>query len=206
MTADITEVNRIVEEWQAGINREENFRQLFEQYAPLVYRFFEKRGFLPEDCRDLTQETFLCVYKGVETFRREAQFETWLYHIASNTCRTELRRRLAEKRAGQHVSWESTVGQEPSASEERGMAHRPSWQNPLDEVLAKERRRLLAEAMAGLPDQMRNCVMLRVYQGFSYQEIAGVMRISVETVKAHLYQARHRLKSKLADYFTEPDF
>jgi RNA polymerase sigma-70 factor (ECF subfamily) len=206
MTADIASVNRIIEEWQAGLNREENFRLLFDQYAPLICRFFEKRGFSTEECRDLTQETFICVYKGVETFRRESQFETWLFQIASNIYRTELRRRLADKRAGQHASWESTVEQEQSASERMERGHPASRQNPLDEVLAKEGRRLLREAMEELPDQMRNCLMLRVYQGFSYQEIAAAMQISVETVKAHLYQARHRLKSKLADYFTEPDF
>jgi len=57
MTAEIAPVNRLLEEWQAGINREENFRLLFEQYAPLVYRFFKKHGFSTEECRDLTQET-----------------------------------------------------------------------------------------------------------------------------------------------------
>jgi RNA polymerase sigma-70 factor (ECF subfamily) len=58
-------------------------------------------------------------------------------------------------------------------------------------------------AMEELPEQMRKCVMLRVYQELSYQEIAVVLRLSVETVKTHLHQARQRLRIRLADYFGE---
>jgi len=206
MTDKTEFINRIIEQWQAGINREENFRRLFERYYRPVYRFFEKRGFSVDDCHDLTQETFIRVYKGVETFRREARFETWLFQIAAHTFQKALRYQSARQRAGQHVSWEGTAEREQVGLNEGEPSMFSSKRSPIDEVLEKERAELLRRAVEQLPEQMRKCVMLRVDQELSYQEIAVVLRLSVETVKAHLHQARQRLKVKLAEYFAEPEF
>jgi RNA polymerase sigma-70 factor (ECF subfamily) len=206
LMADESEsIHHAIEEWQAGINREENFRCLFQGYYRPVYRFFEKRGFSVDECHDLTQETFFWVYIGIGTFRREARFETWLIQIAANTYQKELRRRSAGKRAGYHVSLDDFTEEAEVTSDESHPVHLASEQGPLDEVLEKEQARLLREAIQGLPEQMRQCVMLLVDQEMSYQEIAILLRISEGTVKAHLHQARQRLKEKLADYFGEID-
>jgi RNA polymerase sigma-70 factor (ECF subfamily) len=62
---------------------------------------------------------------------------------------------------------------------------------------------VLRQAVEELPEQMRQCVSLQVYQELSYGQIAVAMQLSVETVKSHLHQARQRLKAKLASYFGE---
>ncbi|MBI3952228.1 MAG: sigma-70 family RNA polymerase sigma factor [Acidobacteria bacterium] len=95
MADETDNINRLIGQWQAGINREENFRRLFEWYYRPVYRFFEKRGFSVDESHDLTQETFIQVYKGMGTFRREARFERWLFQIAANTFQKALRYRIA---------------------------------------------------------------------------------------------------------------
>jgi RNA polymerase sigma-70 factor (ECF subfamily) len=74
---------------------------------------------------------------------------------------------------------------------------------PLDEVLEEERRQVVRQAIEELPEQMRQCVLLQVYQELSYREIAGTLQLSVDTVRTHLSQARRQLKEKLADYFDE---
>jgi RNA polymerase sigma-70 factor (ECF subfamily) len=198
-------INRILDEWQAGINREEHFSRLFEEFYRPVYRFFEKRGFSADECHDLTQETFLRVYKGLGTFRRESRFETWLFQIAANTYQKALRWQSAGKRAGQHVSWES-LAEQGAESSDGGLARLSSDADPLDEVLGKEQKAVVRQAIEALPEQMRKCLMLRVDQELSYQDIAVVMRISVETVKAHLFQSRQRLKEQLAEYFGQIDW
>ena len=73
--------------------------------------------------------------------------------------------------------------------------------NPGQAALDHERSRLLREAIERLPEQMRKCLMLRVYQDLKYREIAVVVRLSIETVKAHLFAARRRLQQELGDYF-----
>lgn len=72
-------------------------------------------------------------------------------------------------------------------------------ESPLDQALRSERREVLRRAIEELPDQMRRCTELRVYQDLSYREIAAVMRRSIETVKVHLFQARKKLKESFGD-------
>ncbi len=179
----------------------EDFEHLFERYYRPVNYFFANRGFSNDECRDLTQETFLGVYKGIRRFRRDASVETWLFTIAGNIWRNALRSRSAEKRDAQEISLAGLIdeggqiaGDQASGSEALG---------PLNDALAEERVRCLREAMAELPAQMRRCILLRVDQDMKYREIAAVMQISVDTVKSQLFQARERLKEKLAKLFAE---
>ncbi len=181
-------------------DRDASFRRVFKTFYRPIFRFFEKRGFSIDVCHDLTQETFLRVYNGMEGFRGEAPFEAWLFQIAANTYRNALRHKDAQKRAGTHLSIvEADQRQEQSAGEIRSDALTDDAErDPLNNVLRNERLSILRESVSSLPEQMRRCVELRVYQDLSYQEIALLMRISVETVKAHLHQARKQLKTKIA--------
>jgi len=196
-------VRQILAEMRSGSVREEPFRRLVDLYYTPVYQVFAKRGFTPDDCLDLTQETFLGIYTGIRSFRREADFDTWLFKIARNAFRKRLRWRAAEKRRGEEVSLdaeeEDEAAQLPIASPEPA---------PAEAALQRERSRVLREAMDKLPEQMRKCMTLRVEQDLKYREIAVVLRLSPETVKAHLFQARRRLQEMLGPYFRDslPDW
>src|SRR5947209_4672543 len=96
-------VQQIVEALQAGLSTEENFRRLFALYHHRLVHFFARRGFPHQDCLDLTQETFLGIYRGIGSFRAEARFEAWLFKVATNAYRKRLRFGIADKRAGQEV-------------------------------------------------------------------------------------------------------
>jgi RNA polymerase sigma-70 factor (ECF subfamily) len=172
----------------------ESFRLLFHQYYRLVISFFLKRGISPDESEELTQETFLRVYKSMPTFRGESRFGTWLFQITANVYKNYCRTRATQKRDAQEVSLEEPGG--PADS---------TWESgetgPLDGVLADERSKMLRQAFDGLPPQMRHCVLLRVNQDLKYREIADRMGVSIDTVKAHLFQARQILKSKLGGYF-----
>lgn len=188
---------RVLEEIQAGIAVESNFRWLCDLYTRPLYHFFAKRGFPPQDCLDLTQETFLGIYRGIGSFRRDARFETWLFKVATNAFRKRLRWGAAEKRSAEEVSLED------GGDREDGPRREPPAPTPVpgDEMLREERSRRLRAAIEKLPDQMRKCLMLRVYQELRYREIAAVLRLSPETVKVHLFQARRRLQEELGGYF-----
>jgi RNA polymerase sigma-70 factor, ECF subfamily len=199
-----------VEEWMAaraaGEDGERSFQRLFERFYRPVWRFFARRGFPPDACDDLTQETFVRVYTGMDGFRGEARFETWLFRIALNTYRKALRYRAAEKRAGRELSLEGADGgvlSEAEAVNEEALPMAALPTPPLDHLLLEEKRRALSAAVFALPDQMRRCVVLRIYQDLPYKEIAGAMAVSIETVKAHLFQARRRLRAALADHFED---
>ena len=194
--AELTQ--KIVVELQAGISVEENFRLLCEAWHRPLHHFFSKRGFPPQDCLDLTQETFLGIYRGIGSFRRDARFETWLFTVATNAFRKRLRSGAADKRSGQEVSLEG--GEDDRGLEERAADGGPV---PGEGMLRKERARLLRDAIERLPEQMRKCLVLRVYHEMKYREIATVLKLSPETVKVHLFQARRRLQADLGDYFRD---
>ncbi len=187
---------RLIELIQAGIDVEENSRKLYELHYRKIIGFFRKKGFSHEESRDLTQDVFSRVFQAIDSFRRESRFERWLFEIAANAFRNELRRKGAEKRDAVELSIdvppddEGAPGAREPVSEER---------DALEAMIEREGRAKLLAALQELPPKMRTCCLLRYVRGLKYQEIAKVMKISIETVKAHLHQARKRLIEKLGD-------
>lgn len=171
-----------VRSFQAGHRPEAAFRVLFDHFHPPVRRFFARQGLSPEDALDLTQETFLGIYRGLKGFRGDARLSTWVFRIARTTWLKRLRSRSTGKRAGIEVPAETV---EPAGQ--------------LDSMLDDERRRQLDRAVRRLPEQMRRALLLRIAHDLKYRQIAEEMDVSIDTVKAHLFQARQRLKAELAD-------
>jgi RNA polymerase sigma-70 factor (ECF subfamily) len=180
---------------------EDNFHWLFERHYAQILRFFRRKGLDREDCRDLTQETFVSVFKGVKDLRQEEQFESWLFAIAHNVWCRLIESRSAQKRSAKLLSLEGEgeSGDRPSIAAR--VADRGA--DPLTVALEKEKLEKLREALQHLPKQMRRCAQLRVVHDLSYSEIAGLMSISVNTVKAHLHQAQQELRAQLSAYFEE---
>lgn len=178
------------------------FHRLHGRYEHAVAAFFVRRGFSTEEVRDLTQETFLRVFKHIEEIRNEAAEKRWLFTVATNVYRNELRRRGTEKRSAVVGSLDAAI--EGGHQVERTVLERnPSRQEPLDDLLAAERRGLLLQALDELPPRMRQCALMRLGQGRKYRDIAAALKISPETVKVQLHQARKRLALRLGDHFTE---
>ncbi len=169
-----------------------HFEQLFERYSRPVSYFFARRGFSRDECLDLTQETFLGVCRGIKRFRGGTNFEKWLYTIAINVWRNEIRYRLTEKRSADEVSLDALLDTPREIKDS-------TQGDPLEAVLAGERHDLLHEAIRELPNQMRQCLILRIDQQLKYEEIAIVMRISINTVKSQLFQAREKLRARFAE-------
>ena len=192
---------RLIREIKQGLNVEDNFHRLFDRHYAQILRFFRRKGFDPEDCRDLTQETFVSVYKGIRELRQDEQFESWLFAIAHNVWCRMIERRSAQKRSLTVVSLE----QEGGSDEQLPIADRVAdgRADPFTVTLEKEKLEKLSEALEHLPQQMRRCMQLCVVHQLSYVEVAALMNISVNTVKAHLHQARKVLRTKLSSYFDE---
>jgi RNA polymerase sigma-70 factor (ECF subfamily) len=195
---------QIIEELRRGVHREANYKLLFERYHDQIYRFFQRSGMAREDCRDLTQDVFVSVHNGLKTLRDETQFQPWLFTIARNIFRNELERRQARKRTGAILSLEERQGK---TGEGPILARKTTdpRSSPMEALLEKERREKLTEAVERLPPQMQRCVQLRIQKGLTMAEIAAVMRISVNTIKAHLHQARKVLKEELGPHFNDSE-
>lgn len=184
---------RLVELIQGGVEVEASSERVYKLHARGVRNFFLRKSFAAEDARDLTQEVFLRVFRGLDSFRFESRFETWLFEIADHVCQNELRRRGTGKRRGVEISLE-TGGQVGEAEDPAPVEPPPAPPTALGDILEHERAKALSEAIRELPEQMRTCFHLRYRQERSYEEIAAIMRVSINTVKAHLHQAKKRLK------------
>ena len=171
------------------------FEQLFELYHGPVKYFFLKQGYEPDASEDLAQETFLSAYRGKAHFRGEASPKTWLFKIARNVMKNEIRDRKAIKRDCPVVSIDDKREEGPPVEV-------VDTQNPDPQLrtISVERRHKIQEALEKLPNQMRRCMVYRL-RGFKYREIAELLGISIETVKSHLHQARERLKDELGGFF-----
>jgi len=108
----------------AGV--EENAEELYRRFRPGVRSFFQRKGFSPQECEDLTQDVFLRVFKSIDTFRRESRFERWLWEIKVNIYSNEIRKRRTEKRDAREQSLDAVTeteeGAGPAAHGERRSA------------------------------------------------------------------------------------
>lgn len=175
--------------FQRGEGREQAFRLIYETYFKAIERFFARKGVPQEDCLDLTQETFLGIYRGLDGYEDQQRFVAWLYRVAITTHLKWLRAGATVKRSAVEVSRDAMENPEATLVAPGGQLH---------DLLTEERRQSLTAAVAELPEQMRDCLTLRLYHQLAYREIAVVKKVSVETVKAHLFQARKKLAERLA--------
>jgi RNA polymerase sigma-70 factor (ECF subfamily) len=191
---------RAVLDFQRGIDREKSFELLFRRFRPRIERFLASRVFSPDERLDLTQAIFLRIYKGLEGYRGEGSLEGWVLHIAFNVYRNWRDHQPGGRHAVPEVPFEETPGA-PEPSPAADFLSPSATASPLDRVVRQERLEALREAIGELSPKQRLCVEMRVYQDRSMQEIAVALRISPETVKAHLFQARQKLWDKLHDTF-----
>jgi RNA polymerase sigma-70 factor (ECF subfamily) len=138
-----------------------------------------------EEARDVAQEAFLKAYRGLAGFKREARFSSWLYQIALNLCRDRLRRR--KTRAS--VSLDELEASGPVLVETRPGAHELLLRDDLASVVRR--------AVSTLPDEQRDVVILKEYEGLTFLEIAQALDVPVSTVKTRLYRGLGQLRVRL---------
>lgn len=155
------------------------FDQIFGRHEAYVYNIC--LGILnnPDDARDVTQDTFVKVYRSAAGFKGKSSFSTWLYRIAVNYC-LDLLRRPARRR-----SVELPEGWEP--------------EDPSGEAASADRRAIIAETLQRLRPDHRAVLSLRYFQQLSYDEMAEVMDMSIGRVKILLHRARKAFKDKYED-------
>ena len=186
-----------IDDWLVGLIRvgdERAFGLLFDRYYRRFLGFFLHQGFSRDESRDLIQETFLRVYRGVGGFEGNAPLSSWLLRVAKNVSANEIRSRRAIKRDAPEVSLDAMESEFPGAIDRYGSVDDGLEVAPLEALIAAERTRTLQRAIDGLTVKQQQCLRLQMEQELSMQEISGVLGIAVGTVKATLFQARRKLE------------
>jgi RNA polymerase sigma-70 factor (ECF subfamily) len=144
----------------------------------------------PADAEDATQETFIRAYRGLQHFRCESKFYTWLYRIASNCARNLLKVR------GRDVL-NSTI----EFSDDQTAAHPPTrlreLETPEELMVTDEIRGMVNATLERLSEEHRTVITLREIDGLSYRDIASAMSIPVGTVRSRVFRARDLIDHQL---------
>jgi RNA polymerase sigma-70 factor (ECF subfamily) len=137
----------------------------------------------------LAQEAFIKVFRSIKSFRGEASFSTWIYHVVANVCRDQLRKQKVKVN-----SLDEPVAYEGERLEKQ---LQDSGKSPEEKLEENELKAYLQRLINQLPDEYRLVLVLREFMDFSYEEIAGELNITMGTVKSRLNRARTILKNKL---------
>jgi RNA polymerase sigma-70 factor (ECF subfamily) len=173
---DVESYNLLVSRWE---------KRVFNYLLRLV----SHRPELREEALDLCQDVFLKAYQNLPKLDDPARFSGWLFRIAHNEAFSLLRRKRLEvgiERTGEAVVRDSRLETTPAARESGGRLF------PLELSLAVD------SALQRLTDDQREAVVLKVYQGFKFDEMAEILECPVSTVKSRLYTALDILKGVLA--------
>jgi RNA polymerase sigma-70 factor, ECF subfamily len=170
---------------------EKAYRELVERYQGQVYGLSLRMVRRSEDAEDLTQETFVRMFRALARYDPTRPFPAWLFTIATRLCIDHIRR--------SRVKLVPLVRREPGSEEERTLELEDPGPTP-DEVTARtEEERRTHELIASLPAHYRVVVVLRHQQDLSYEEIADVLHLPLGTVKARIHRARALLKDRLTN-------
>lgn len=183
--------------------RDDLFRELFERYHQPVVAFFVRRGFSGDEAADFAQETFKRAYENLDTLRRRENARPWLFAVAANVRRNALRSRQTAKRSGDEVPLDDAV--EVAGERVSGDPGRYGEEDALEQALTRERAELLRRALAELPPRMRQAVFLRVDRDLKLREIAEILQVTDDTIKAQMLQARKKLRELLGEHFSNID-
>ena len=168
---------------------------LVDRYRTPLYNFVFRFVGDRETAEDIVQETFLRCLKHSHQYPAIEQVSTWLYTIAGNLAKTELRRR-------KRWHW-IPIG--PSEDDERTSFYEPLSRDQLPGEQTDTRRvhDSVVEAIQNLPEEFREAVLLRDLNGFSYEEIAKIINCPVGTVKSRVNRGRIRLQRSLRNLAEE---
>lgn len=158
----------------------EAYTKIYQRYRDRVYAYALRVLTNEQDAEDLFQEVFYRVYTRADSFTEERSLSGWIFTIAHNLCLNKIRDRKPQDSID---DFDLAIPPEVEIGEE--------WQE------------VIANAMAALPAEYREIIILREYEGMSYSEIMDVLHTTIPTIKSRLYRAKGKLRELLAPYYKE---
>lgn len=143
----------------------------------------------PSEAQDVAQDTFIKAYKALGEFRGESAFYTWLYRIAINTAKNYLL-----SRTRRHSDYEVDM---QDAEQVENAPQLKDIETPENQLMNDQIIEVIKSAIDKLPEEMRIAIMLREFEGMSYEEIAEAMDCPIGTVRSRIFRAREAIDEKL---------
>jgi RNA polymerase sigma-70 factor (ECF subfamily) len=193
MSADDETDRRLVLAIRAG--DPDSWTRLIERYQVRVFSVCVRMVRDRELAADLTQDAFIKIIKGLDTFDERAKLSTWVYRVTMNVCLSKLR----SEKLRRHASLES-MGAGPGGDTDRrselgfAQVREPAAERGVEDD--EERERMLA-ALDALSEEHRAILVLRDGRGLEYEQIADALDIPIGTVRSRLFRARAALRQAM---------
>jgi RNA polymerase sigma-70 factor (ECF subfamily) len=175
------------------------FEELLDRYEDKVFRLAYRFVRNETEAQEILQDTFLSIWRKLDTFKGDAQFSSWVYRVAANTALMRLRAQRRHPEISTEelpIGYLDRLGPLPPVGE--------NWSKRPDEQLqSDELRRHIQAAVDALPELYRTVFLIRDVEGLSTEETAEVLGISIPTVKTRLHRARIALRDAIGDYFNK---
>jgi RNA polymerase sigma-70 factor, ECF subfamily len=170
--------------------------RLVERYGDRVYRLAMRITGLNEDAEEAAQDALWTAARKIQMFKGESAFGSWIYRITANAAYQKLRTR---RQKSAEIAMDDVL---PSLDGDgRHFEPMDDWSNRVDEqALQGELRRVLQEAIDGLPADYRTALVLHDVEGLSNPDIAEALNISLPAVKSRVHRSRLFVRKQLADY------
>jgi len=173
-----------------------NYKQLYNSYSPKIRRYLNSI-FSIEDTEDLLQDIFLKIFNSLQTFRGEANINTWIYRIATNTVIDRLKSNTHKFSKVQHEL-------NPTLMHYNNSQYASTFDKQLEKA---EMNDCIRQFINELTEKNRTVFVLSQYEGLTNKEIAEILNISIDSVKIRLHRAKETLKASLTHncniYFDE---
>jgi RNA polymerase sigma-70 factor (ECF subfamily) len=182
---------------RAKKGEEAAFRELVERHQRPAYAVALTLVRDENDARELVQDAFLRVYRGLGSFEGKSSFFTWLYRIINNLA-IDLMRKPGRHDVG--LSENHGAEEEPA---ELPLVSRIDGADPIDVMRRREIAVRIQTALDALPPYHRGVIVMREVEGMSYEEMAQAMGVSKGTIMSRLFHARQKLQRALADCYSE---
>jgi len=180
--------HQLVERIQSG--DKQAFGLLVSKYQRKLYRLLARLVRDPAEVEDLAQETFIKAYRALGSFRGESAFYTWLYRIGINTAKNHL--------AAQGRRVPASTGLDSADMENvEGGERLHDLDTPERQMMTRQIACAVDDAMADLPDELREAITLRELEGLSYEDISNVMGCPIGTVRSRIFRAREAIAARL---------
>lgn len=167
------------------------FDCLFDRHYLSVYNFARTMLHHATEAEEVLQETFLAVARAARTYQPQGHFRTWLLRITRNRCLNRIEAQRA-RRDVMVADADGVVLQYPSREP-----------GPVQQAMANERTVLIRRAMHALPDRQREAIVLYAFEQLTYQEIANVLDLPINTVKTLIHRARAALAETLNGHLND---
>ena len=193
--------DELMQRFQKG--DEDAFNLLVRRHQKPLVNFIARYTGDKDNAEDLAQETFIRMFKAADRYKPgRAQFKTWMYFIAKNLCKNEIRNRGRRERylVDNIISNDNSTDGNDEEIDLIASAPADAAFQPEVALERKELRNTIQKAIAELPDQYRLPLVLRDIQGLSYDEIGNILELRSGTTKSRINRARLMLKDKLKSY------